>query len=782
MIELNYEPSSASIAQRVYARQINLSFLKMNAPLTALVTVISILFYFLSYSVGWSMLAPWMVAFFIMLSYRLLTVVFYHRQAKRLAPSISIRVFGYLYLSGILLMAACFSSMTVMLVPELDIQGQLLMLLTMIGVSAAAIPSMSFRLLPICSFITIMILPLMYLAYALAVPNTQGMIVGLFIYMVFLIRVAVSFFYITKEMLWLQEESIDNEHVLFLQKEEALRANNAKSEFLSRMSHELRTPLNAVIGLNDLMRVDKTEPLTEKQSARAKKINEAAQHLLNLMNDVLDLSRIETGDLEVCSESIDVVEIVNEILELVESKRHSRQIALSFEQSAEPIWLQGDILRLKQVLFNLFDNAIKYNRKGGLVTINIELSGETFCRVSVADTGFGLSIEDMKKLFVPFSRLGAEQLGIDGTGIGLSYSKQLVELMHGKIGVDSSQGQGSRFWFELPLAQPPLPGSDEAAGKAVHGQAEVEAELKSGLSVSGSTKSVAKGVLPGIQILLVEDNRVNQELVTDMLDREDYSIDVVNNGKAAVDACSSWQYDLVLMDCEMPIMNGVKATEIIRQQGNTVPIIALTAHAVSGAREKCLNAGMNDFLSKPFLVADIQAIVEKWTTSEKKISEHDLAQLDGGEKPLLSSDVQQGEQMSEIEEQPGLSVHSVIDMVVIGRLRQARKSSHATAKKKAPLLVRVISLYLEQTPLLLQQLADAVNQNSIDGIVDFAHTLKSSSAAVGATKLVEMFKNIELSGREGKLDLTRMEQDLSEIRHDYQEVEAALSGILVGES
>jgi len=266
-----------------------------------------------------------------------------------------------------------------------------------------------------------------------------------------------------------------------------------------------------------------------------------------------------------------------------------------------------------------------------------------------------------------------------------------------------------------------------------------------------------------------------------MLDRPDYSIDVVDNGKAAIDACYSRRYDLVLMDCEMPIMNGVRATEVIRQQGNTVPIIALTAHAVSGAREKCLNSGMNDFLSKPFVMADILTIVEKWTNCAQKIPENVLAQPESERQASLSTEVQEGEAMSDTKEVPGLSVDSVIDMVVIGRLQQTRKSS-SRAPKKPPLLERVIGLYLEQTPLLLQQLMDAVKANETTAIIDLAHTLKSSSAAVGARKLTEMFKNIELSGREEKLDLTRMEQELSEIHHDYQEVANSLSDILVGES
>jgi len=770
MIELNSEDSTASIAQRVFVKQINLSFLKMRFPLIGLVVIGVLLFYFLSYSVSWGVLLPWVVMYFSVLLYRILSLVFYYWQLRH-GKNINARTLGYIYYLGVLLLGANFSGLILFVMPKLDVKGQLLLLLTVMGVSLASTVSMSFRKAPVCSFIPMMILPLMYMAYELAVPNTLAMTIALFIFLVFMLHIAISVFKATSDMLWLQEKAVDHENELMLQKKDAQRANNAKSEFLSRMSHELRTPLNAVIGLNDLMRVDKVEPLTEKQSGRATKINEAAQHLLKLMNDVLDLSRIETGDLNVCSEPIDAVAIVNEILVLVESKMHSREITFNFAQSTESVWLQGDILRLKQVLFNLFDNAIKYNRKGGLVTINLEQLGEMFLRLSVVDTGYGLSNEDIEKLFVPFSRLGAEQLGIDGTGIGLSYSKQLVELMHGKIGVDSEQGRGSCFWFELPVAQPPLPVSDEVAGK------DVSVEIE-----STDDSPIAEGVLPSIHILLVEDNLVNQELVIDMLDRADYHVDVVNNGKAAVAACSSHSYNLVLMDCEMPIMNGVRATEIIRQQGNTVPIIALTAHAVDGAQEKCINAGMDDFLSKPFVSSEIQSIVEKWTNSERVISENIALQSEADKKPLLSSDSQQGKKMSDTEKQPDLSVNSVIDMVVIGRLQQTKKSSQVAAKKKRPLLARVLGLYLEQTPLLLQQLRDAVSENSIEGIVDCAHTLKSSSAAVGASKLTEMFKEIELLGRDGKLDLTKMEHRLSEIHHNYQEVEVALNGILVGES
>ena len=392
--------------------------------------------------------------------------------------------------------------------------------------------------------------------------------------------------------------------------------------------------------------------------------------------------------------------VISESIKLVEGKAINRNITIVTDLPTHAIHMIADTNRIKQILVNLLDNAVKYNKHGGAVTVILEVKSNKTVRISVIDTGYGISEYSLDDLFRPFSRLGAEELGIDGTGIGLSLCKQLIELMQGRIGVGSSNGKGCCFWVELPYCE----------------QSEVVNidEINEVAAVYSDAKNESK-------ILLVEDNLVNCEVAIDMLESMGLQTDVVNNGLQAVDTFDSHQHALILMDCEMPVMDGFAATEKLRELEKQLnlprtPIVALTAHAVTGARDRCLASGMDDFLSKPFSMSALQLMLNRWLPSEKDI---DTVPVEASVNET---------QLSYSSELPERVNHHVLDETIINRLSTRKK------KDGSVLLDTVVNVYLQQSSNLLNSLSDATRKEDVESIREISHALKSSSTNVGATR------------------------------------------------
>ncbi len=738
----------------VYRKQIDLLYEDMPFAIISTAAVVMLVFLFLSDSVSWHNLAIWFSLFCMVLIFRAASNWLYSNQKKTL--KVNYRQAETIFITGEVMTGMLWGSVGLWLFPEVDLKGKILLFIVIMGIAAASSTTMGYRRAPIYIFTSLLILPLVIGVITSDFPNALAVSIAMLVYMVFLLRTSTSFYKNNEKMLQLQEGSLNNEQKLLIQREKAELANQAKSEFLSLMSHELRTPLNTVLGLNELQLLDRSDPLTAKQRKRSIKINDAGHHLLSLVNDVLDFSRIETGEIEINVDVIDSQAVLRDALKLIEGKANSRNINVYIEESRSSTWVKADYTRLKQVMVNLLDNAVKYNRQEGTITVTFEDVGHDYLRISVIDTGYGIPDHLSGELFKPFSRLNAEEMGIDGTGIGLSFSKQLVELMNGQIGVESRQGQGSCFWVELPKSEQP----------AVNDR---QQDFPMPVVYRGQhSRSKAGG-----KLLLAEDNLVNQEVAVDMLEQSGFKVDVANNGEEVLEALRKDQYSLVLMDCEMPVMDGFAATERLRQlesdlQLQETPVVALTAHAVDGVREKCLACGMNDFLAKPFSFKEITAKVSQWT----------------GIKPGASSNQQKvsGKHSDDMTGTDGPRQRHALDAVTQQYASaldpDALKKLHARKKyRKRDLVKRVVNLYLEQTPKLLDELALAIRQSDTETQASIAHTVKSSSLTVGAMALADTCRKIEETSKKNPVEHSVIDK----LMQQYMAVEKELQHALVNE-
>ncbi len=415
---------------------------------------------------------------------------------------------------------------------------------------------------------------------------------------------------LTKEI----EERKRIEKELVKAKNDAEKASKAKSMFLASMSHEIRTPMSGIIGMLDIL---KQYDINSEQKEHLSVIEVSAQNLLTIINDILDFSKIEAGQIELENIDFHLHNLVNDVVRMLVYKAEAKNLKLVQHIGDEvPNYLKGDVVRLKQILINLMNNAIKFSEYGD-IRLSVEFlkkeNKSVWLKCAVSDEGIGISEEGKKNLFKDYHQIGASTTRkYGGTGLGLAISKRIAELMSGEIGCESELGKGSTFWFTVCLleaSKPPIKGSADLPGK--------EMSLKQPLS-----------------ILLAEDNAINQKIALINLKKMGHRAELAENGAIAVELYKNGSFDLILMDEQMPSMSGIEATRMIRkieaakEIKSHIPIIALTANAMKGERERFLAAGMDDYLSKPFKIDDLKEVIARAAVFIKSLQ----SQSDGSTK------------------------------------------------------------------------------------------------------------------------------------------------------